>query len=290
MAKSVYIGVSDKAREVKKMYIGVNGVARKVKKAYIGVNGVARLFYSGFPEEPTEYVLGWTYTSSTTFTAPEDGYYQIELFGKSGSGGTGETGFTTYKNNAGTTYSQHGAWNASGGGGGSGAYCCSRGIKLNKGDTVFIDIDEDCTVEITSSTDESYSVMKCTAGSDGGSGSYSKGTTNSSWGTVYGGSAGKGGVASGGNAVNTNGKDGTAGSGSMTKKVQGSLSSISGGAGGSAPYTGANAGGKGGTAPAITVKANSSDTRYSQITSGGGSNDGSSGSTGVCKIYRGNTN
>ena len=47
MAKGVYIGVSDKARKVKKMYIGVDGVARRVKKAYIGVDGKARLFYSG---------------------------------------------------------------------------------------------------------------------------------------------------------------------------------------------------------------------------------------------------
>lgn len=44
--KSVtYIGVSGKARKVKKMYIGVNGKARKVKKAYIGVNDVAKLIY-----------------------------------------------------------------------------------------------------------------------------------------------------------------------------------------------------------------------------------------------------
>ena len=40
-----YIGVSGKARKVKKMYIGVGGKARKVKKAYIGVNGKAKLIY-----------------------------------------------------------------------------------------------------------------------------------------------------------------------------------------------------------------------------------------------------
>ena len=46
MAKSLYVGVSDKARKVKKMYFGVDGKARKVKKAYIGIGGVARPFFS----------------------------------------------------------------------------------------------------------------------------------------------------------------------------------------------------------------------------------------------------
>lgn len=42
MAKGAYIGVSDKARKIKKGYIGVDGKARKIKKGYIGVGGVAR--------------------------------------------------------------------------------------------------------------------------------------------------------------------------------------------------------------------------------------------------------
>lgn len=42
---SICIGVSSKARKVKKLYIGVGDKARKIKKAYIGVNGKARLFY-----------------------------------------------------------------------------------------------------------------------------------------------------------------------------------------------------------------------------------------------------
>lgn len=46
MAKKMYVGVSDVARNVSKMYVGVNGVARKVAKAYVGVNGVARECYS----------------------------------------------------------------------------------------------------------------------------------------------------------------------------------------------------------------------------------------------------
>lgn len=46
----MYIGVSGKARKVKKMYVGVSGKARKVKKAYVGVNGKARLFYEAIVE------------------------------------------------------------------------------------------------------------------------------------------------------------------------------------------------------------------------------------------------
>lgn len=52
MAKNVYIGVSGKARKIKKIYFGVSGVARKVKKAYVGIGGVARPFFS---LEPVEY-------------------------------------------------------------------------------------------------------------------------------------------------------------------------------------------------------------------------------------------
>lgn len=47
MAKGAYIGVSDKARKIKKGYIGVDGKARKIKKGYIGVGGKARPFWSG---------------------------------------------------------------------------------------------------------------------------------------------------------------------------------------------------------------------------------------------------
>ena len=48
MARKVYIGNNNVARNVKKIYVGVNGVARKVKKGYIGdSSGKARLFFSG---------------------------------------------------------------------------------------------------------------------------------------------------------------------------------------------------------------------------------------------------
>lgn len=38
-----YIGVSSKARRIKRVYVGVDGKARRVKKIYVGVNGKARL-------------------------------------------------------------------------------------------------------------------------------------------------------------------------------------------------------------------------------------------------------
>ena len=43
----LYVGVSSKARKIKKLYVGVNGVARKVKKLYVGVNGIARKVFGG---------------------------------------------------------------------------------------------------------------------------------------------------------------------------------------------------------------------------------------------------
>lgn len=47
MAKGGYIGVSSKAKKIKKIYIGVGDKAKKVKKAYIGdANGKAKLFYA----------------------------------------------------------------------------------------------------------------------------------------------------------------------------------------------------------------------------------------------------
>ena len=77
MAKKVYIGVNDIAREVKKMYIGVNGVAKKVKKAYIGdKNGKARLVYSNgvsrsisYWDNSTWYEIDPTYFSGAPTSA-----------------------------------------------------------------------------------------------------------------------------------------------------------------------------------------------------------------------------
>ena len=43
--KTMYIGVDNISRKVKKAYIGIDNIPRKVKKIYIGVNGIAKLCY-----------------------------------------------------------------------------------------------------------------------------------------------------------------------------------------------------------------------------------------------------
>lgn len=53
MAK-LYIGVANKAKEVKNWYIGVGDKAKKVKKAWIGVGDKAKLFYTA-SRVPDEY-------------------------------------------------------------------------------------------------------------------------------------------------------------------------------------------------------------------------------------------
>lgn len=67
MAKVSYVGISSKARKVKKLFVGINGKARKVKKAYIGVGGKARLFFSsGFAESL------WAYGGATNYKVDPD--------------------------------------------------------------------------------------------------------------------------------------------------------------------------------------------------------------------------
>ena len=64
MARGSYIGVSGKARKVKKMYIGVNDKAKKVKKVYIGdSNNKARLCWSSgntWKKYSCEITTTWT--------------------------------------------------------------------------------------------------------------------------------------------------------------------------------------------------------------------------------------
>lgn len=44
-SKEMYIGVSGKAREVKKIYVGIGGIAREVKHGFVGVENKARMFF-----------------------------------------------------------------------------------------------------------------------------------------------------------------------------------------------------------------------------------------------------
>lgn len=217
----IYAGQNSVAKKVKNIYVGVNGIARKVSKVYIGVNDVARLCYSSFPDDPSSYSLIGTYSSLQTWSAPEDGFYQIELQGASGAGG-GATLNTTLVYGAG-----------SGGGGGGGACACSR-VEMNKGDTIVIGgsfaVGGTATVAIKSSR-ATYNTLQTVSGGTGGV--YTLLSDNDAAG-------GAGGTASGGNYSNVNGYPGGNGDkGTQSQKL------YVGGTGGSPGVSGGNTGGKG---------------------------------------------
>lgn len=204
-----------------------------------------------FPADPTEYSLIKTYTASNTWTAPEDGHFQVEVYGASGKGGGTYVKSVTC---------------CGGGGGGGGGYSCSR-VKMKAGDTVtFITgaVGAVSSATINSSL-ESYSVLTVTSGATGGTP-----TSNTA-----GGAGGSGGIASGGNYSNING--GTGGTGE-NDYILGTGQTVAGGAGGSAGYTGGNAGGKG-----ESLMGN-----YDAVPTPQG--DAGAGKVGFVKIYRGNTN
>lgn len=78
MAKKVYTGISDIARNIKAMYVGVNGVARNITKGYVGVNGIARQFWETKPYTELEYIgstgtqyinTGFKHNQNTRFVA-----------------------------------------------------------------------------------------------------------------------------------------------------------------------------------------------------------------------------
>lgn len=158
-----------------------------------------------FPQEPSSYEQLALITASQTWTAPENGYFQIEVFGASGNGGIG----TGYANSS------------KGGGGGGGGYSASR-MALNKGDTIVLTIGvvgSTTKAVIDSSHDDTYDhTIQVTSGTNGKDGSSLTGA----------GPGGTGGTASGGNYANA---DGGAGE--------------DGGAGGEAGHTGGNVGGDG---------------------------------------------
>lgn len=162
-----------------------------------------------FPEEPSAYDQLALIIFSQTWTAPENGYFQIEVFGASGNGANGHSVY------------------CAGGGGGGGGYSCSR-IKMNKDDTIVLTVGGVGAVSSASinSSLETYDTLSVTSGANGSEG----------W-PGSGGPGGAGGVASGGNYANNNGGNG--GNGSYTQAGPG-------GAGGAAGYTGGNVGGAGG--------------------------------------------
>jgi len=181
-----------------------------------------------FPEEPSGYELIETVTTSQEWVAPENGWYQVEVFGASGYGGNGSY----------STWNDEEGWECNavrgGSGGGGGAYAKSNLIKLNAGDTIMLTIGqsgETTTVVINSSTGETYNTISCTSGAN-----YPAVNT-----------IGTGGIATGGNVENTNGGNGAIGE--YGYKQGGTVGgSRYGGAGGLAAHALGNAGGKGAAA------------------------------------------
>lgn len=214
----------------------------------------------GFPAEPSAYELIGTYTSSGSFIATEDGWFQVEVFGASGNGGS--SAYKTFGPSSNKI-----TYLAGGGGGGGGGYACSR-VKLREGDKVTYTVG---SVSATSSANisssvEAYNILQVTSGTSGGAGT----ATTSSY---TGGAGGNGGVATGGNYANNNGGSGGRGNSGYRYADGESSGNGNGGAGGAAGYTGGRVGGKG-----------------ANVTIGVSPSPGAAGSSGFLKIYRGNTN
>ena len=209
MSKKALITLNDTYLKSKKIKLTLNGVYNDVKKGFITVDGKYRLIFASFPSRPTSDSNGYIQiqrygplrSSSAlgnnkdhVWTAPEDGWFKIMLFGSSGSGTYGD--YDDYTDDDGNKM----MWVQDGDGGGSG--CCAASIvKLNKGDTVDLYIGEgahelthpryaeDSKVVFHPTTGETYANLVATAGKNGG----------------------EGGKASGGNYVNKNGNYGEQG-------------------------------------------------------------------------------
>lgn len=212
---------------------------------------------SSFVAEPSAYTLIGKYTSSQTWTAPEDGWFQIEVFGASGNSGTSWAWYS---------YSDYGELvrASTGGGGGGGGYACSR-IKMNKGDSIEIvcgAVGSSSSAEFQSSL-ETYNSIIVTSGKNGAN----SGTDVNN---PTGGTGGAGGVASGGNYLNYDGGKGSNGTGSTSGFPNGA-------SGGKAGYTGGNAGA---SSPNTKRPYDTANKTYSA----------NKGFAGFINIYRGDTN
>lgn len=256
---------------------------------------IASALTNAFPAEPSSYNLIGTYSSSQTFTAPEDGWYQIEVFGASGKGAAHAYKTGLYR--LGTSSTIYYFWYVGGAGGGSGAYAKST-IKLKAGDTIVLTrgaVGSVTTAVVTSSVDELYShTITCNAAGNGSTKLTTSSTTITCTTT-----AGSAGTASGGLDSNVNGNKGTTVSVKYKPSTNGSgwspnTSYSSGTGSGGAAVNGGNAGGKGG---GIILKTGNMRTEhdddggkytYYDVTTS--TTSAGSGSPGFFKIYRGDTN
>lgn len=220
-----------------------------------------------FPVEPTFYTLIDTYTVSKAWSAPEDGWFKIEVFGASGNGGS--PAYRYEEENEVTGKNEY--YYSSAGGGGGGGYGCSI-VKMNAGDIVNIvpgAVGATTSAAFGSSL-ETYSSISVTSGGNGRTpGKY-----------PYNAYGGAGGVASGGNYSNANG--GTGGTGPNASNG-GRWSDVDkrfeGGASGTPAVPGGNYGGSG--AGAING---------AYYNSSGYQIAATPGKAGFIKISRGNTN
>lgn len=245
-------------------------------QSFIGQVGSA--IPTEFPAAPSDYILIDTYTSAQTWTAPEDGWYKIEVFGASGAGGNGVLGlgiqwFEEYDYDDDGEPEETDVYYglATGGSGGNGGYSCSE-VMLRAGDTVILSpgtVGADSTAVFYSSR-EMYGTITVTSGGNGGGGTGSlTGGVNNRPPTLVGGAPGTGGKASGGNASNIDGGAGSVGNtnshgiyNSLNVPAAKSTTSIEGG----------------------TVGGSSSYVSYNE------SHSAENGQHGYIKVFRGNTN
>ena len=250
--------------------------------------------------EPTTYEKIAEYTTSGTWTAPEDGYYQVYAIGKGGDGGNGGDG--KFYNS--TIY-------GSGGGGGGGGGIAQSRIYFLAGDELRITVNSSITSVGGKTTMSAVSGEKGTTAQNADTSAGTIGTP---------GKGGGGGVSSGGNISNINGgiggNGGSGGSGSTPPQNGASANGISsfygyggesgsrgsgGGGGGGAPlaknpYLGkAGNGGNGGYPPTSTATSGEGAKKYGGGGGGGSGRDnktasiptGGSGSPGVVIIEKG---
>lgn len=99
MAHEAYIGVSSKARKVKKIYVGVGGKARNVKRGYIGVGGKARLFFKDSAEPGAMASVSALSTSRGYIAGCSLDSYAIFVGGQNHTGRTDYSNIDAYNSN-----------------------------------------------------------------------------------------------------------------------------------------------------------------------------------------------
>ena len=179
----------------------MNAAGRINNRADLPVFTVIPSLFPEQPEKESDYTLISDFTSTQTFTAPEDGWFLIEVHGASGNGGgLGISSVSWYitEDDEGERMYGH----KTGGSGAGGGYGASI-VKLKKGDAVQMVIGrvgEATSAAISSTAGESYAQIVVEPGGSGANAS------NSSVG-----SAGLAGAVSGGNLYNLPGSNGKSG-------------------------------------------------------------------------------